>query len=106
MRCSNETARVHLPPWRRGGGVAARGRGAAAAGDAGDRPSQSWFTRGGGKFIGGIPQWTERNRLRRGPERSDRISLGRGTKRSIAGAGGGSCESPGGYHRYEWRWDA
>ena len=38
----------------------------------------------------------QRNRLRRGPERGDRISLGRGPKRPIAGAGGRSGSPAGG----------
>ena len=42
-----------------------------------------------------IPPGPERSRLCRGPERGDRISLGRRPKRSIAGIGSRSGSSPG-----------
>ena len=46
-----------------------------------------------------VPPRPERNRLCRGPERGDRISLGGGPKRSIAGAGGRSGSPSGGRDR-------
>ena len=70
-------ARVHHAARRRGGGVAARGAG-AAAGDAGDRvPQQRVARRRVAHLVAGVPPRPERSWLRRGPERRDRIPLGR-----------------------------
>ena len=42
-----------------------------------------------------VPPGLERNGLRRGPERRDRIPMGGRPKRPAAGAGGRSCRPPG-----------
>ena len=71
----DETARVHHAA-RRCGCVAARGK-SAAVGDAGDRVSSSGHATTDGAAPSVVPQGTERNRLRRGQQRDDRIPLGR-----------------------------
>ena len=69
--------------------MAARGA-RAAAGDAGDRVPRSGVARRVRAPGGRVPSGPERNRLCRGPERGDRISLGGRPIRSTAGAGGRS----------------
>src|SRR5246127_2504210 len=78
------TPGVHLGSRRRGGGVAARGAG-AAGGDAGGRVSQRAFAGAIGAADGGIPPGPKGQRLRRGRERDDHIPLGGGSMGSIAG---------------------
>ena len=91
-------ARVHHAARRRGGSVAARGA-RAAAGDAGDRVSRRRHRRAIWRTCGGISPWSERSGLRRGPQRRDRIPLGGGSARSLAGVGGRSGSPPGGGDR-------
>ena len=72
---------------RRGGGVA-DGGGRPAAGDAGDRLSSCRRILANRETRRRISQGLEGARLRRGPERRDRISLGREPIRSAARIGG------------------
>src|SRR5262249_4967075 len=71
---SIETTRVHIAPWRRGGGVAARGAG-AAGGNPGDRVSQHLVSGIERTASRGIWSSLERIRPRQRPERCNRISL-------------------------------
>ena len=83
--------------------MAAGGEG-AAAGDAGDRvPQQRHRLTALREPSARIPPGPERNRLCRGPQRRDRISLGGRSIRSTAGAGGRSGPPPGGRDRRERR---
>jgi hypothetical protein len=69
-----------------GGAAAARGAGAAAR-HTGDRVSRRRFA----QFQSGhgrVPTGSERNRLRRGPRRGHRISVGGRAIRSVVRAGG------------------
>ena len=72
------------------GGAAVRGRSrrAHSSGDAGDWLSVRWFGGSERKSRGGVPRGTGGDRLRRGPERRHRISLGGQCARSVAGIGG------------------
>ena len=70
-------ARVHHAARRRGGGVAARGAG-AAAGDAGDRVPQPGSSGADREQCDRISERSERDRLCREPECHNRISLGGG----------------------------
>ena len=56
-------------------GVAARGA-RAAGGDAGDRVSRQRVAGAIARIVAALPPGLKRNRLRRRPERHDRISLG------------------------------
>src|SRR4029079_9603137 len=73
----HEAAQIHHAYRRCGGGgrVAARCA-CAAAGDAGNWVSQRRFCQGLYVTIVSLPQRAERSRLRRWPERDDRIPLG------------------------------
>ena len=93
-------ARVHHAARRRGGGVAARGA-RAAAGDAGDRVPRRLDspTIGAQARLRAFRQGLSEARLRRGPERRDRIPLGGRSSRSTAGAGGRTGSPAGGRDR-------
>src|SRR5215467_12257192 len=66
-----ETARVHIAAWRRGGGMAARGAGAA---DAGDRVPQLPVARRLHGVAARIPPGPQGRRLCRGREPHGRIT--------------------------------
>src|SRR5262245_61923635 len=78
----HRTAGIAGRTWRRGCRVAARGAG-AAGGDAGDRVSQRLVTRGPNTVCDRISPRHSRDRLCRGPEPGDRVSLGAGPIRSL-----------------------
>jgi hypothetical protein len=80
----HRTAGIAGRTWRRGSGVAARGA-RAAVDDAGDWVPWRPIARPVGEPCTRFPTRPTRNRLRRGPECGDRVSLGGGPKRSIAG---------------------
>src|SRR6516165_8182827 len=81
-RGGNETARFHRDPRQRGSGMAT-GRTCAAGGDAGDRFPRRRNVRPDGQPPARIPSRPPRSRICRGPERRDRISLGRGLQRTM-----------------------
>src|SRR6266404_7145029 len=73
---ANEASRFHRAlEWCNGSLAAPCTR--ATTGDAGDWLPRYRLARHGG-VSGGVPSGTERSRLRRGPERDDRLSLGGG----------------------------
>src|SRR5262249_2956537 len=83
----HEAAGVHHAAGRRYSRVAPRGA-RAANGNAGDWVPWRRIARPVGELCTRFPTRPARSRLRRGPQRGDRISLGGGQKRSIAGLGG------------------
>src|SRR3981081_1575153 len=80
---------------RRRGGCVATCSARAAAGDAGDRVPKRHVARGIWTFLVCLSARFERSRLRREPQRRDRIPLGGGPLRSPAGIGGRSRLSGG-----------
>ncbi len=90
----HEAAQAHRDARRRGGRVAARGA-RAAAGAARGRLSRQQIVRWHGEPSRCIPQRPERGWTRRGRERHDRLSLGRGSTRSPAR--NGERAGPAGY---------
>src|SRR5215831_1168212 len=99
---SHETAGIHYPVRRRRGVVAAR-RPRAAAGDAGDWLPWRLIARRTQAITGRLPPKSRRSRLRRRPERRDRIPLGRRPIRPAARAGGGFGR-PEGHRGFRRRW--
>src|SRR5262245_8336876 len=75
---------------RRGGGGVAAGGARAAAGAAGNWAPPDQITGRVDAFDIGVSTGTKRGRLRRGPERGDRIPLRGESIRSASGAGGRS----------------
>ena len=85
-----------------GGAARLAARRARAAGDAGGRLPRGLIARSGRVPIACVPRRPQRSRLHRGPERDNRVSLGGGPKRSIAGVGGRSGSASGGCDRARW----
>ena len=99
---NHETARVSHPSGRRGGCMAPL-RPAAIARAAGDRISQHRIASRVRGVSGSVPQGAECGRLRRGPQRRDRIPLGGRQLRSAARARGRSGSPQGRPHRCDRR---
>src|SRR6516164_1339908 len=99
------TARFRHPAWlRHDSGVAAYGERAATAGDAGDRVPRFGFAPTNGTDGSCVSPGPGQSRLRRGPERGDRIPLGRFSIRAIAGARRGVSPPSSGRDLYRRFW--